>query len=94
MDQDDNRARSILRALKPSFVKEHTKLLIIENIISERGANLLECGFDFIMMCTAAAKMRTVSQIETLLQSEGFEMSGVYRSGPAGERCLIEAQLK
>ena len=94
MDQTDDRARSILRALKPVFVRGYTRILIIENTIPEHGANLMECGFDFIMLCVSASKMRTVSQIKTLLESEGFDLTGVYRSGPAGERCLIEAGLR
>lgn len=91
MDQTDARGRTILRSLKPQCVKGHTKLLIIENLVPERDASLLESGFDMIMMCLSSSKMRTAKDFEGLLGSEGFEVDKVWRSDEVGERCLVEA---
>lgn len=91
MDQTDERCRAIMHAPKPHCVKGHTKLLIVENVVPERDARLLESGFDMIMMCLSSSKMWTVKDFEGLLGSGEFEVEKVYRSDEAGERCLVEA---
>jgi hypothetical protein len=73
-----------------SRLLEVTFLLIVENVVRERDASLLESGFDMIMMCLSSSKMR-VKDFERPLGSEGFEVEKVYRSDGAGERCLVEA---
>jgi hypothetical protein len=77
-----------------SRLLEVTFLLIVENVVRERDASLLESGFDMIMMCLSSSKMRTVKDFEGLFGSEGFEVEKVYRSDGAGERCVVEAMYR
>jgi hypothetical protein len=72
-----------------SRLLEVTFLLIVENVVRERDASLLESGFDMIMMCLSSSKMRTVKDFERLLGSEGFEVEKVYRSDGRGRGVLL-----
>lgn len=78
--------------LKPAMRgHNHSKLLIIDNVLPDRNPSPQQCLMDMNMM-TLAGKERSEKQWHILLKQAGFEILKIYE-GKANMR-LIEAALK
>ena len=91
-DWPDFKAREILTSLKPGLTKGYSKLLINENVITDRGAHWLSTALDMVMMANLSASERTEQQWRALLESAGFKVVKIWTYEP-GTESLIEAEL-
>ena len=91
-DWPDDKAHEILLALKPGFEKGYSKLLINENVITDKDAHWLSTALDIVMMVNFSAKERTEQNWHTLFASAGFKILNIWTYEP-GTESLIEAEL-
>ncbi len=92
LDWPDSKAREILTSLKAGLTKGYSKLLINENVISDRGAHWLSTALDMVMMVNFPASERTEQNWRALLESAGFKIIQIWTYEPDTES-LIEAEL-
>lgn len=92
-DWPDDRCRDILVNLKGAMEKNHSKILIFENVIPDFGASWKATGVDFFMMASFASRERAKRQWRDLLGSVGMKIVGIWTKDQAAES-LIEAVLE
>ena len=91
-DWPDAKCQEILAHLKSAMAKGYSKLLINENVISDKGATLMETGLDMLMISLFAARERTAQSWKTLLEGAGFKIMKIWSTEP-GSESSIEAEL-
>src|SRR5262249_40240651 len=93
-DWDDDRAVKILRNCH-SVMETSAKLLIIDMVLPQQPGAEAMMGylFDMVMLLqTPGGRERTHGEWQKLLESSGFELTRVIRTG--GTADLIEAQKR
>ncbi|KAL4861377.1 hypothetical protein BDV12DRAFT_204080 [Aspergillus spectabilis] len=78
------------RAMKANA--RHSRLLIEEIIVPERGSGIEEGWMDLIMM-SLGAKQRTLKEWQAVLEKAGLDLTGLYQL-PGDPHGLIEAQVR
>lgn len=86
-------AQKILRQLHAAMKPGYSKLLIDDFILPDRGCPLYPCVQDMCMMGLLGGMERSQRHWTELLNSEGFEVVGVYTSGDENEG-VLEAMVK
>ncbi|KAL8832822.1 MAG: hypothetical protein Q9191_000006 [Dirinaria sp. TL-2023a] len=92
-DWDDSDCRRILHQIAGVMGKGHSKLLINENIVSDRDADWKLTSLDRFMMALASSFERAKTEWIELLRSAGFRVVGIWTVDSAVES-LIEAVLE
>ena len=94
-DWPDKQARLILQNLKAAMGSDSI-LLINDIVLPEENVTTRAAVLDMIMMTMLSALERTETQFRDLLESEGFEVIGIYRpkTEAPGSPSLIEAILR
>ena len=70
----------------------HSKLLINEYVVPDRGAAWSITSMDWLMMALGAVKERTEKQWRALIEEAGLQVTGIW-TYEQGTESLIEAQL-
>ncbi len=71
-DWDDETCHKILTQLRGAMKPGHSKLLINENVILDKGAAWSITSMDWVMMVLGAVRERTELDWQHLLQSAGY----------------------
>ena len=74
------------------MAKGYSKLLITENVISDKGVTLMETCLVLLMLSLFATRERTAQSWKTLLEGAGFKIMKIWPTEP-GSESLIEAEL-
>ncbi|KAF2490471.1 S-adenosyl-L-methionine-dependent methyltransferase [Lophium mytilinum] len=91
-DWPDDKCREILKNQIPAMKRGHSKILIDDIVIPDRGAGWLETGIDMIMLSTHSAQERTQADWRELLESVGLKMTQLWDCKGYPFK-LIEAEL-
>lgn len=92
-DFSDSDCRRILQNLRPAMKKGYSRLLINDQVIPERDAPYVPVMLDITMMNLLAAKDRSKTQWNELLESEGYVVVSFWSSANGAEG-FVEASLK
>jgi hypothetical protein len=91
-DWPDAQGRDILSNLKPALIPGHSKVLINEIVIPDKGADWFATSVDMLMMVTHSAQERREKHWKALVESAGLKITKIWKCGEAPER-LIEVEL-
>jgi hypothetical protein len=91
-DWDDDTCRKILSNLVPAMRANYSKVLINENVVSDKGAAWSITSMDWLMMVLGGVRERTETQWRGLLESVGLKVVKVW-TYEQGTESLIEAEL-
>ncbi|KAI0123531.1 S-adenosyl-L-methionine-dependent methyltransferase [Xylariales sp. AK1849] len=91
-DWPDSAASKILGHLRPAMKKGYSKLLICEIVVPPTGASLIQASMDMMLMSLLSSMERTDAGWKTLLESNGFVITGMWKD-PRGIESLLEVEL-
>ena len=78
---------------KLSLLWRHSKLLIADIVIPERGVQAMS-GFMDLMMLGIGGKERTKADSDMALDQAGFKVDGIYRAEGARSYAIVECSVK
>ena len=90
-DWPDAKAIEILKQILPAMEPEYSKIIVIDNVISEGAISMGTAGLDAAMMCSLASMERTERQWRSLLQEAGLTVRSLHKMDDGDG--LIEAVL-
>ncbi|KAL4949633.1 S-adenosyl-L-methionine-dependent methyltransferase [Aspergillus filifer] len=92
-DWPDDKALTILRNTVAAMDPTHSRLIIVDFVLSDTEVPLMQSALDIQMMCIGAGVERSRSEWAALLGTVGLEIRGVWSMGP-GLESVIEAGLQ
>ena len=87
-DWPDSKSRVILSHLAAAMTKDHSKILINELVVSNRGAGLHPTQLDLSMMVCLAGMERSEGQWQELARSVGLKIESIWTADPNTESIL------
>lgn len=93
-DNEDARAKVILKHLAGAMKKSYSKLIIWDQVLPAKGAPAIPAALDWQMMTCFAASERTEGQWKTLLEDPevGLKFNGIWEYSQY-DQMVIEAEL-
>ncbi|CEJ62264.1 hypothetical protein PMG11_10767 [Penicillium brasilianum] len=89
-DWPDHICQQILRNTMSAMAADYSRILIVDFVLSDTNAPLLQASLDIQMMSIGAGVERSKTQWRDLLHSVGLEISGIWNQSP-GMESVIEA---
>ena len=89
-DWPDDICQKILRNTISAMVPGHSRILIVDFVLPDTDAPLMQAALDIQMMSIGAGVERSKSQWKDLLLSVGLEIAGIWNKSPDME-ATIEA---
>lgn len=90
-DWSDSQAIKILKQIVPAMAPD-SKILIAENVLPETGVQGMASFMDMVMLCIGG-KERTQANFESILQTAGLKLDGVYKTPGGMPFGMVEASL-
>lgn len=89
-DWPDHICQQILRNTIAAMAPDYSRILIVDFVLPDTDAPLMQAALDIQMMSIGAGVERSERQWKDLLHSVGLEIAGVWKQSPAMES-IIEA---
>ncbi|KAJ5585608.1 uncharacterized protein N7459_005408 [Penicillium hispanicum] len=89
-DWPDHICQQILRNTIAAMVADYSRILIVDFVLPDTNAPLMQASLDIQMMSIGAGVERSERQWRDLLQSVGLEITGIWNHNPSMES-VIEA---
>ncbi|OQD70227.1 hypothetical protein PENDEC_c025G00270 [Penicillium decumbens] len=89
-DWPDHICQQILRNTVSAMAPAYSRILIVDFVLSDTEASLMQASMDIQMMSIGAGIERSEQQWRDLLHSVGLEISGIWSQSP-GMESVIEA---
>jgi len=89
-DWPDHICQQILRNTVSAMAPAYSRILIVDFVLSDTEASLMQASMDIQMMSIGAGIERSEQQWRDLLRSVGLEISGIWSQSP-GMESVIEA---
>ena len=87
-DWPDDVCRQILANTVSAMDAEYSRIVIVDFVLPDTHAPLLQSSLDIQMMSIGAGAERSESQWKALLGSAGLEIRSVWRNGPGMESVM------
>jgi len=78
-DNDDETCRNILRQIRPVMKPDHSKILIQEIVLADKGAHWMATGLDVELMRCLASRERTESEFRQLTKDVGLVVEAIWK---------------
>lgn len=92
-DWPDHICQQILQNTIPAMAPDYSRILIVDFVLSDTEASLMQAALDIQMMSIGAGVERSERQWRELLDSVGLEIAGIW-SQSSGMESIIEAVPK
>ncbi|KAJ6122245.1 hypothetical protein N7512_004710 [Penicillium capsulatum] len=93
-DWPDHICQQILRNTIAAMAPDYSRILIVDFVLPDTDAPLMQAALDIQMMSIGAGVERSERQWKDLLHSVGLEIAGVWKQSPAMESIIEVVPIK